>query len=54
MSSAQRRFRVAGKDLILDFSEYDVNHVIADQEEIRRFRGKLAWEGDLEVMRSDA
>ncbi len=24
------------------------------QEEIRRFRGKLAWEGDLEVMRSDA
>jgi 3-hydroxyacyl-[acyl-carrier-protein] dehydratase len=29
--------RVAGKDLILDFSEYDVNHVIADQEEIRRY-----------------
>jgi 3-hydroxyacyl-[acyl-carrier-protein] dehydratase len=28
---------VAGKDLILDFSEYDVNHVIADQEEIRRY-----------------
>jgi Arc/MetJ family transcription regulator len=23
------------------------------QEEIRRFRGKLAWEGDLEAMRSD-
>jgi 3-hydroxyacyl-[acyl-carrier-protein] dehydratase len=37
MSRAQRRFRVAGKDLILDFSEYDVNHVIADQEEIRRY-----------------
>jgi len=33
MSRAQRRFRVSGKDLILDFSEYDVNHVIADQEE---------------------
>ena len=28
---------MAGKDLILDFSEYDVNHVIADQEEIRRY-----------------
>jgi 3-hydroxyacyl-[acyl-carrier-protein] dehydratase len=28
---------VAVKDLILDFSEYDVNHVIADQEEIRRY-----------------
>ncbi len=24
------------------------------QEEIRRFRGKLAWEGDLEAMRTDA
>jgi Arc/MetJ family transcription regulator len=24
------------------------------QEEIRRFRGKLAWQGDLEAMRSDA
>ena len=23
------------------------------QEEIRRFRGKLAWEGDLEAMRTD-
>ncbi len=23
------------------------------QEEIRRFRGKLAWDGDLEAMRSD-
>jgi Arc/MetJ family transcription regulator len=23
------------------------------QNEIRRFRGKLAWEGDLEAMRSD-
>jgi len=23
------------------------------QGEIRRFRGKLAWEGDLEAMRSD-
>jgi 3-hydroxyacyl-[acyl-carrier-protein] dehydratase len=29
--------RVAGKDLILDFSEYDVNRVLADQEEIRRY-----------------
>ncbi len=28
---------MAGKDLILDFSEYDVNRVIADQEEIRRY-----------------
>ncbi len=28
---------MAGKDLILDFSEYDVNHVIGDQEEIRRY-----------------
>jgi 3-hydroxyacyl-[acyl-carrier-protein] dehydratase len=28
---------VAGKDLILDFSEYDVDHVIADQDEIRRY-----------------
>jgi 3-hydroxyacyl-[acyl-carrier-protein] dehydratase len=27
---------VAGKDLILDFSEYDVNRVIANVEEIRR------------------
>lgn len=24
------------------------------QEEIRRYRGKLDWQGDLEVMRSDA
>ncbi len=24
------------------------------QEDIRRFRGKLAWEGDLEAMRTDA
>jgi len=24
------------------------------QEDIRRFRGKLAWDGDLEAMRSDA
>jgi Arc/MetJ family transcription regulator len=23
------------------------------QEEIRRFRGKLPWEGDLEAMRTD-
>jgi Arc/MetJ family transcription regulator len=23
------------------------------QEEIRRFRGKLAWKGDLEAMRTD-
>ncbi|HEV3415237.1 MAG TPA: 3-hydroxyacyl-ACP dehydratase FabZ family protein [Pirellulales bacterium] len=28
---------MAGKDLILDFSEYDVDHVIADQDEIRRY-----------------
>ncbi len=27
---------MAGKDLILDFSEYDVNCVVADVEEIRR------------------
>lgn len=24
------------------------------QEEIRQFRGKLAWSGDLDTMRSDA
>jgi len=23
------------------------------QEEVRRFRGKLAWEGDLDAMRTD-
>jgi 3-hydroxyacyl-[acyl-carrier-protein] dehydratase len=28
---------VAGKDLILDFSEYDVNHVVADLDQIRRY-----------------
>ena len=28
---------MAFKELILDFSEYDVNHVIADLEEIRRY-----------------
>jgi 3-hydroxyacyl-[acyl-carrier-protein] dehydratase len=28
---------VAAKDLILDFSEYDPDHVIADAEEIRRY-----------------
>jgi 3-hydroxyacyl-[acyl-carrier-protein] dehydratase len=27
---------VAKKELILDFSEYDVNHILADTEEIRR------------------
>ena len=26
---------------------------LRQQEEIRRFRGKLAWEGDLEAMRTD-
>ncbi len=26
---------------------------LKQQEEIRRFRGKLAWEGDLETMRRD-
>ena len=26
---------------------------LRQQEEIRRFRGKLAWEGDLEAMRID-
>jgi Arc/MetJ family transcription regulator len=26
---------------------------LSQQEEIRRYRGKLAWEGDLEAMRSD-
>ena len=26
---------------------------LRQQEEIRRFRGKLAWEGDLETMRID-
>lgn len=28
---------MAGKDLILDSSEYDLNHVIADLDEIRRY-----------------
>ena len=28
---------MAGKDLILDFSEYDLDHVVADSEEIRRY-----------------
>jgi 3-hydroxyacyl-[acyl-carrier-protein] dehydratase len=28
---------VPGKELILDFSEYDANHVLADVEEIRRY-----------------
>ena len=28
---------MAAKGLILDFSEYDVNHVLADREEIRRY-----------------
>ncbi len=28
---------MASKDYILDFSEYDLNHVIADIEEIRRY-----------------
>ncbi len=28
---------MSGKDLILDFSEYDVNHVVAGLEEIRRY-----------------
>jgi Arc/MetJ family transcription regulator len=27
---------------------------LRQQEEIRRFRGKLQWEGDLDAMRSDA
>jgi len=26
---------------------------LRDQEAIRRFRGRLAWEGDLEAMRTD-
>jgi Arc/MetJ family transcription regulator len=26
---------------------------LGKQEEIRRFRGKLHWEGDLDVMRKD-
>ena len=26
---------------------------LRQQEEIRRFRGKLAWEGDLNAMRTD-
>jgi Arc/MetJ family transcription regulator len=27
---------------------------LRQQEEIRRFRGKLPWEGDLDAMRTDA
>jgi Arc/MetJ family transcription regulator len=26
---------------------------LRQQEEIRRFRGKLAWQGDLDAMRND-
>lgn len=26
---------------------------LRQQEEIRRYRGKLAWQGDLDAMRSD-
>ncbi len=26
---------------------------LRQQEEIRRFRGKLAWQGDLDAMRTD-
>lgn len=26
---------------------------LRQQEEIRRFRGKLTWQGDLDVMRND-
>lgn len=26
---------------------------LSEQEAIRRFRGRLAWEGDLEAMRTD-
>jgi Arc/MetJ family transcription regulator len=26
---------------------------LRQQEELRRFRGKLAWEGDLDAMRTD-
>jgi Arc/MetJ family transcription regulator len=26
---------------------------LSEQKEIRRFRGKLAWSGDLEAMRTD-
>ena len=26
---------------------------LAHQEEIRKFRGRLAWQGDLEAMRND-
>jgi Arc/MetJ family transcription regulator len=26
---------------------------LSEQEEIRQFRGKLHWEGDLEAMRTD-
>jgi Arc/MetJ family transcription regulator len=26
---------------------------LREQEEIRRFRGKLKWQGDLEAMRTD-
>jgi 3-hydroxyacyl-[acyl-carrier-protein] dehydratase len=29
--------RVAGKELIVDFSEYDLDHIVADTEEIRRY-----------------
>lgn len=28
---------MAGKDLIIDFSAYDLNHIVADIEEIRRY-----------------
>ena len=37
MAGLEGSLVVALKDLILDFSEYDVNHVVADIEEIRRY-----------------
>ena len=36
-SESFRERPVPSKDLILDFSEYDLDHVVADIEEIRRY-----------------
>ena len=43
----QRWFKAVGHDLRTLLR-------LRRQEEIRRFRGKLQWEGDLNAMRADA
>ena len=33
---------MAKRELILDFSEYDLNHVVADIDEIRRYNPRAS------------